>query len=902
MRARIRAALVRIAELFRRRSRAAAEQRDEFTFHVDMETAENVRRGMPPADARRAAMIRFGGMERFRQETSAARGMVAIDDIVRDARFALRRLRRAPAFAAGVIATLGIGVGTAVGIGSLVYGVLLRDLPYRDPDQLVRVGFLTPGVAGQGDLQSDATYFHFAKSAHSFLALGMYWVSDEHYVTGGDVPERVTVAMMTPNVLTLLGARPLLGKLFAPRDSSWYGQGLLPVLISENYWRRHYGADSSVIGRRIDTDLAPRAIAGVLPRSFAFPTPAVDLYFPAPVPVNHPQITVRSLNVIGRLRNGVSVRQAQAELNALLPAITARFPGITRHMLASSGARASVEALGTATVAPVRDQLVVLGVLVAIVLLVATTNVVNLFLLRVERAGTENAIAFSLGAGHLALARRFVIEGVVLGVASTAVALPAAAYALSTRFGFTERQIPRLHEVAFTAGTAALVVAGAALVGAAVGLVAVLRPETAGVFDRLRASRSASSRVGRSAQHGLVAFQLATTLVLLVAAGLLGRSFWNLRHADIGFQPIGAMTFQLSLPYGNDGYVQYARSAQFHAELADRLTVLPGVTSVGVAERIPLTGSGAPNLDLQLRAAAGRGGAPIEAAHDMASAGYFRAAGIPLRAGRTFRAGDLHGAPAVVISAAAARALFGAADAVGRQLLATPDAGTRSRTFRVVGVVGDVPWGRIEDGDVPTIYFPILRDGDGLPADSNPVWYRPMHVQYVVRGAPLPSGAAVQRIVGELDRRVPAAGSRTLASIVDAATARVRLTLLLIAVTATAALLLAVIGVYSVVAYAAAGRMREFGIRLALGAPPRRIGRMVVREGLKLAVVGTVVGLVAALGAARLLEGLLYHVKPTSAGAYAGGAALLLAVTLAAMLLPARRAARTPPGIVLREE
>ncbi len=661
-------------------------------------------------------------------------------------------------------------------------------------------------------------------------------------------------------------------------------------------------ATSTIIGRHIGTDFGVRAIIGVLPRSFAFPTTSVDLYFPAPVPVNRPQITARSVTVIGRLRDGVTAQEAKAELDALVPALTGRFPTITREMLQASGARVSVQSLKTATVAPVRQQLVLLGVLVGVVLLIATTNVTNLFLLRVERARTESAIALSLGAGRVAVARRFVLEGMVVGLASAVVALPAAALALTTKFGFTERQIPRLHEVSFTPGTVALLLGVTVLIGAVVGLAAASRPQASGMFDQLRASHSASSGTRRRAQRGLVELQLAVALVLLVAAGLLGRSFWNLRHADIGFRPRGAMTFQLSLPYGRDGYTQYARGAEFEARLADRLVALPGVTSVGVAERIPLASSGAANLDMQLRATDGRGRTAVEAAHNMASAGYFHAMGIPLRAGRTFRAGDLHGAPAVVVSAALARALFGTTDAVGRQLLATPDAGTTARTFRIVGVVGDVQWGRIEDGDVPMVYFPILRDGDGLSADSNAVWYTPMHVQYVVRGTRLPSGPAIQRIVTKLDARVPAAGSRTLASIVDDATARVRLTLLLIAAAGAAALLLAVIGVYSVVAYAAAGRMHEFGIRLALGAAPTRIGGMVLGEGLRIAGFGTVLGLLAALGVTRFLRALLYDVKPTGVAEFVGATVLLIVVTLTATLLPAHRAARTPPAVVLRGE
>src|SRR5262245_2012397 len=243
---RVRIALSRVKELFRRRSHVAREQNEEFSFHLEMETAENVRRGMSEADARRAALLRFGGEQRFREETSDARGVVAIDNLARDTRFALRRLRRAPAFSAGVIATLGIGVGVAVGIGTIVYDVLLRDLPYDKPDQLMRIGFITPGLAATGDLHSGATFLPFAKSSRSFTELGAYITNDGFIVTDGDAPERVTVAFMTPSTFTLLGVRPILGQLFEIGDTSWTnGSHRIPILISERFWRRRYGGDSS---------------------------------------------------------------------------------------------------------------------------------------------------------------------------------------------------------------------------------------------------------------------------------------------------------------------------------------------------------------------------------------------------------------------------------------------------------------------------------------------------------------------------------------------------------------------------------------------------------------------------------------------------------------------------------
>ncbi|MGQ0642767.1 MAG: ADOP family duplicated permease [Gemmatimonadaceae bacterium] len=891
----VRAALVRARGLFRHRARYDVEQDEEFRFHIEMETAENARRGMNELQARRAALVRFGGQQRFRQATRDARGVAALDNVARDARFALRRIRRAPAFAAGVIVTLGIGIGVAVGIGAIVYGVLLRDLPYEDPNELVRVGFHTDGIGAQGDLHSAATYFHFAKGARSFTELGVYWTDNAFNITDGDAAERVTVALMTPNVFTLLGARLLLGQLFEPGDTSWYG-ARNAILISQELWERRYGADPSIIGRRIDLNRGDRTVIGVLPRTFDFPSPSVSVWYPAAIPVRRPSITSRTGTVVGRLREGTDRFAAEAELNALVPSLAERFPAITPELLRESQARASVVSLRSAIVAPVRTHLVLLGALLAVVLLIATTNVVNLFLLRTERASEEIAIARSLGASRVRLAQRFLIDGIVLGLVSAFVALPAAALAVSTKLGFTEREIPRLHEVTFTAGIAALIVGAAMVIGAVVGITALTRAATTRLFDRIRAARSTPNRAWRSAQNGLVAFQVAIALTLLVAAGLLGRSFWNLRNADIGFEPENATTFHVSLPWGPSGYGSYAANAGFHAKMMDRLTTIPGVTGVGVASYLPLM----PGFEMQVVAADEAGRAPVTSSRNTASPDYFRVMRIPLRDGRSFWSGDLRGIPAVVLSERLTRSVFGTSDVVGRTIRRLEPDGSRGATFRVVGVVADVHGERIEDGYMPMTYFPLLRDGDGVPEDSMPVG-EPRDVQYVVRGALL-SAPMIQQIVKELDPRVPASSIRTLGSLVNDATARVRLTLLLIAVAGAAALILGVIGVYSVVSYAAAGRHREFGVRLALGAAPNRVGSMVLGDGLKVVTVGTVAGLLAANAAMRFLRALLYEVKPTSVAEFALATTLLLVVTLIATLIPARRAARTHPTVALRGE
>jgi predicted permease len=387
--------------------------------------------------------------------------------------------------------------------------------------------------------------------------------------------------------------------------------------------------------------------------------------------------------------------------------------------------------------------------------------------------------------------------------------------------------------------------------------------------------------------------------MLLVAAGLLGRSFWNLRNAKIGFVPEKAMTFQASLPW--DTYRYYGEHAAFHAKVVDRLRAIPGVSSVGVSLQAPLAARGAPILET-LEVADQDGRPTFAATGNSASADYFRTMGIPLRVGRSFGSGDLRGTPAAIVSERVATTLFGTTDVIGRRVRRQGPTGRRAAEFTIVGVVGDVHWERIEDGYAPMIYFPLLRDGDGFAPDSNPAPYQPRDVQYVIRGTDLPEAAAIQAILNQLDHRVPASAVRTLTGVVADATARVRLTMLLIAVAGGAALLLGVIGVYSVVSYAANGRVREFGIRIALGAAPTRVGSMVFGDGLRIVALGTGVGLIAALGATRFLRALLYEVKPTSVVEFGLATALLAAVTLVATLLPARRAAQTHPAVVLRGE
>jgi predicted permease len=438
------------------------------------------------------------------------------------------------------------------------------------------------------------------------------------------------------------------------------------------------------------------------------------------------------------------------------------------------------------------------------------------------------------------------------------------------------------------------------VIGAGVGLVALART---GDFSReqlVRASaRTTSSRSWRRTQRTLVTTQVAMALALVITAALLGRSFWNLRNAELGFNPEGLTMFEVAIPYGPGYSSGYADMVAFHSRVIDALRVQPGVTGAGAVTQVPLAAIGGPDWTYRLQAVDVPGAVAVAARGSMATSEYFDVMGIPITRGRSFAPGDMRGSPGIVLSEALAIQLFSSSDVVGQRVSRTDDRG-RTLTFQVIGVSGDVPGARIEGGASPLVYFPQLRDGDGLPADSLPVPIRPRSVQYVVRSAIPPSAQTIQRLVHAVDASVPAIGLRPVTSLVDTTTARVRLTLLLLGVSGAAALLLGIVGVYSVASYAAAQREHEFGVRLALGAEPRGVARLVLREGAVIAAFGIAAGLVIAWAGGRLLTALLYRVSPGSVAEYAGGVAVIAVVVVLATLVPARRASRTDPAVVLR--
>jgi len=900
--------LARIGELGRR-DRIVRELDAEIAFHIDSEIAHHVARGLSPDEARREALRAFGGVQRFREEARAERGFAPFDTIGRDGRLALRRLRRAPTFAVGVALTLAVGFGAASTVGTMVYGVLVKPLPFPEPDQLVRLSLHTPGLGITTPELSGGTYLHFAEGARSFVSIGAYMENEGIAITDGDNPERVSGALLTPALLPMLGARPVAGRVCRAEDAL---ENPVPVMISAALWQRRFGGDVAIEGRFIELNRTPRRIVGVLPTDFEFPSTETSIFYPERVTAGGAGLTDRYLTVVARLAPGATVDQAQREIDALATRLPERYSAVTPEVMRQAGLRATVSPLRRAMVAPVRNELLLLATMVAIVLLIAVANVSTLCLLRAERLRGEIAISHALGAGSAATIRRFVFEGVLMALLGALLALPIVFLAVRARFGFESTQLPRLHEVTFSPWSAIGLVVVAIATGVLLGLVGAARASAGELATTLRdGARSTRGVAWRRTQFGLVTTQIALALSLLLAAGLMGASLVRLHRVNLGFDATNGMTLSVRLPFRP--YPTYQRAVDFDYAVMEQLKQAPGVSAVGVAMQFPST----PHLLYEHpRASAYRAdGRAVEAivTSNMVSPSFFEAMRMPMVRGRTFERGDLSApAPGVVLSAALAQVLFGVEDPVGREVRLVSH--RRMPPYRVVGVTGDVYGDRVTDGELPVLYFPILDDITPTAPDTAQVPYLPAGVTFVVRSAAPPStlAPALKRAVSTIDRQLPVWDVRTLQSIVDASNARTRLAMLLLGVAAAATLLLSAIGLYSVIAYAVAGRGREFAVRLALGAPPRALMLLVLREGAVVALVGIIGGLAATLAGARLIRGLLYEVSATDPMTYAAAAlVILLTTTLATWCLRAGRRApirrescaesnalRPPPALV----
>lgn len=885
--------------------RDALEQEldEEVRFHLEMQTEENLRRGMSPQEARRQALLAFGGVVQHKEACRDVRGLGPLEDMARDLRYALRRLVREPGFSVPAVATLALGIGVTAAVFALVHAVLLRPLPYPDAGRLVALQHAAPGFGIDNGGQSDGTFQHYRNHNRAFESMGVYVETDGVTLSDGDDPERVRAALVTASVLSVLRATPHLGGL--PTMGAT-GTDLPTALISHDLWVRRYGADPEIVGRKIELNRAAVEVLGVLPAGFHFPHPETQVWYGwgADASMSVANLRYLYLNGIARLRDGVSPEEAEADLQRLIPSLADDFSDVTPELLEQGQFRAVVVPLRDALLGDLRTALLLLLATAGFLLLITWANVANLFLVRAERQRGEVAVQRALGARDGDLVRRFLSESLALAVLGGALGLGLAYAGVQTRFGFESGQIPRLHELRLGGAVVGLTAGLAIVTGLLLGAVSFARAGRPELTTALKGalSRVTASREAQRAQRLLVVLQVALALILLIGAAVMVQSLRRLQQVEMGFDPKDVLTISLSLPYGP--YSTYQDGARFHERLLNRLREVPGVTAAGAVAILPLM---PPMSEPEPLVAEDRPATsdeiPPAALVNLVTPGYFRAMRTPLVRGRTFRAGDaVAESPAVILSEPLARTLFRGEDPVGRRVrfAERPD----PLPFTVVGVVGSVPGEAIPQGPMEMLFFPVLDEQPGSSQAGPAIPFIANDLAVVVRTS-LPSTSLVstiRRIVHDLDPKVPLAEIRTMEQIVDASLARTRLTMLLLLLTAGTALFLGVIGIYGVLSYTVRQRTSELGVRLALGASPAHMIRIVVRQGALLALAGIVVGLLAAFALTRFFGNLLYEVSPNDPAVFAAMAALLFLIALAASYVPARRAGRIDPARALRAE
>ncbi|HYR11093.1 MAG TPA: ABC transporter permease [Longimicrobium sp.] len=810
---------------------------------------------------------------------------------------AARRLLRSPLFAGTAVITLALGIGATTAIFALVDSVLLRPLPYARADRLVELRHTAPGFDIEDGGQSDATFLHYEKGNRVFAGMGAY-LENVVSLTDGDQAERVHVAMATPGLFSTLGVRPLHGRL--PSAAEGAPDATPVAVLSHALWQRRYGGDPSIVGRTVEVNRSPREVVGILPPDFGFPRRETEVWISMGVQPFDAGVRDLYLGGVARLREGVTVQAAQADLQRLAGTLPEAYPDARAEVLRDAGFRPVVMPLKERLVGAVRPALVILACAVGFLLLVALANVANLVLVRAAARARAVAVERALGASDGDLARAFMAEGLLIGTAAGALGLGLAWLAVRSRFGFSAGELPRLDEVRLGAVSLAMCLGLSVAAGVVFGAVSLARAGRADLAGGLRSgTRTTGGRGWHAAQRALVAVQVALALALLIGSAVMVQSLWALRRVDLGFDPRQVVTAEVSLP--SRQYRGYGEAARFYAQVLERVRQLPGVTAAEATFGLPLTAtlaSSSGGVEAQgrpLRA----GEIPPTVTYNLASPGYFDALRIPLLRGRGFAPGDLSGdAPAVVVSDALARALLGDRDPLGQRVRLTQT--EDGPWFTIVGVAGNVHGEAVTGGPARTLYLPVLADApEGLTLPLIP-----RDLTLVVRSS-LPAAsvaAGVRRAVHEVDPKVPVARLRTLQEIVDGASARSRLTALLLMFAAGTALFLGLLGIYGVVSYSVAQRMPEFGVRLALGATPAQLHRLVLGQGAAVAVAGIAAGLVAAFALTRLLQGLLYQVSASDPRAFIAMPILLFAVAVAASYVPARRAAGTDPLRALRAE
>ncbi len=814
----------------------------------------------------------------------------------------LRSLARMPLFTGVAVLTLAIGIGANTAIFSIIEGVLLKPLPYPRPEELVVVSHAAPGVKLPRVGAAPFLYFTYRDDAQAFQDIGL-WNTGTVSVTGFGDPEEAPTLTVTDGILPMLGVVPMLGRMFTRADDS--PAGAETVVLTSGYWRSKFGADRSAIGRSLILDGRSREIIGVLPDTFRFLDRKVTLVVPYRFDRSKVFLGQFGFSAIARLKVGVTIDRASADVARLIPISFTRFPpfpGGNVRMFEEAGFRPNIRSLKDDLVGDVRAVLWVLTGTIGVVLLIACANVANLLLVRAESRQQELAIRAALGAGTGRIARELLTESVVLGVLGGLVGLALAWGALRVLVALAPGNLPRLDEIMLDIPVLAFTLVISVAAGLLFGAIPVFQYAGGRVATTLRAGgRTASaSREPRRTRNALVVAQVALAVVLLVSAGLMIRTFQALRNVDPGFvRPAEVQTFRLFIP---DSQVKKEEAvARMQQAIIDKMAAVPGVQSVAVASTVTMSGDGWHDPIFAEDRTYTESEIPPIRMFKFVSPGYMRTLGGRLIAGRDFSWEDAYDLrPVAMVSENLARELWREPSAaLGKRIRPYPKSAWRE----VVGVVSDTRDDGVNQKAPGVAYWPLLMLDFAPTPDTRNFVQR--STSYAIRS----SRAGSTGLMGELARAVwsvnpnlPLANVRTLQEIYDASLARTSFTLVMLGIAGGMALLLGAAGIYSVMSYSVSQRTREIGIRIALGAQAQGVRRMFVAHGLMLAGVGVAIGLGAAFGMTRLMSSLLFEISPADPLTYAVVLLTLAAATLLASSLPALRATAIDPIEALRSE
>ncbi|MGD0223755.1 MAG: ABC transporter permease [Terriglobia bacterium] len=850
----------------------------EMAAHLELAIEENLRRGLSPEEARRQALVSFGGVEQAKERHRESRGLPALDALTQDLRYAIRTLRRDRAFTLIAILILGLGIGANVAVFSVVNTILLRPLPFRDPHQLTWL--VTNG--GKGGLSEQtytvAAYEEFQRHNRSFQDVTNYqtfYNSIQYKLTGTGQPKQLVGIEVACNFFPALGVQPSLGRLFLPEECQKGGRPA--ALLSQGFWRRQFGANPAIVGQAITVNGEAVSVVGVLPASFDFgsvfsPGMNVDIFVPAIM--DFWRTWGNTLAIVGRLKPGVSVAQAQAESNILFPQLKAAHPDWWEDY------KSTITVLSEHVSGKLRRSLIVLWLAVGLILLIVCVNLSNLLLARAATRSKEFALRSALGAGRGRLVRQLLTESLALASAGAALGLTLA-FAVTTYLAHQGSiALPLLSSV--TVDGTALAWTLLIAVGAAVlfGLVPAFKTAGGNLQEALKDAGAGMSqgRKHESLRAALVVSEVALACVLLIGAGLLLRSFLRVLDVDLGFQPSRAAAIKLDYDDGDNP----ARRGAILQDILRRVGEIPGIESAGVADMLPLDRNRSWGFVAKENVGdKKRHGAFVY----VVTPGYLDAMGMRLREGRDFNWHDQPATePVIIINQAAARREWPGQDPIGRVAL-----GMGRDETHVVGVISDVRESTLEDVSGAQVYIPMTQAG-------------PEGAELVVRTKLPPDALAssVMRTLRAINPGQPANEFRPIQQIVDHAVSPRRFFVLLVASFAALGLILATLGIYGVISYSVTRQTQEIGIRMALGATAGNVQLGVIQQTLRLALTGIALGTVASFAVAKGIASLLFGTQPTDPATFAAMVLLLTGVALAAGYIPARRASRIDPMAALR--